>query len=188
MANTSEIKNGLCIEYSNDIYSVVEFQHVKPGKGNAFVRTKMKSLTSGKVIDQTFPAGHKITIVRVERRKYQYLYRDETGFHFMNNETYNQTVLSEHMLTNSDLLKEGEIVDVLFHSKDDLPISCDMPQYVYLEVTYTEPGIKGDTANAAMKPATMETGAIVKVPLFINNGDLIKVETSTKSYMERAKK
>lgn len=188
MANTSDIRKGLCIEWNNDIYSIVEFQHVKPGKGNAFVRTKLKSLKSGKVVDYTFPAGHSITPVRVERRKYQYLYNDEVGYHFMNNETYDQTAIAEDMLDNPKLLKEGDEVEILFHATLDVPLTVDMPQYVELEVTYTEPGDKGNTASSnVMKPAIVETGAEIKVPLFINIGDKVKVETASGSYMERVK-
>lgn len=187
MASTSDIKNGLCMYYNNDTYSVVEFQHVKPGKGPAFVRTKLKSVTNGKVIDNTFPAGHKIDVVRVERRKFQFLYKDEMGFHFMDNESYEQVRLNENLIERPGLLKEGSDVDVLFDSQKDVALTMDMPQYVILEVTYTEPGIKGDTANNATKPATLESGAEVKVPLFINEGDKIKVDTQSSSYVERAK-
>ncbi len=187
MANTSDIRNGLCLNYNHDVYSVVEFQHVKPGKGNAFVRTKMKSLTSGKVIDNTFPAGHKIDVVRVERRKFQYLYNDDFGFHFMDNESYEQVTLEKKLIENPLLLKEGSQVEVLFNTKDDSPLTLDMPQYITLKVTYTEPGVKGDTATNAQKPAKTETGAEIKVPLFINEGDVIKVDTRTASYVERVK-
>ena len=187
MASTSDIRNGLCMDYNNDIYSVVEFQHVKPGKGNAFVRTKLKSLTSGKVIDNTFPAGHKIDVVRVERRKFQYLYNDDMGYHFMDNETYEQTRINEKLLDNPALLKEGGEVEILFHAEKNIPLTMDMPQYITLKVTYTEPGVRGDTATNAQKPATMETGAEIKVPLFINEGDLIKIDTRTASYVERVK-
>lgn len=187
MANTSEIRNGLCIDYSNDIYSVVEFQHVKPGKGNAFVRTKLKSLTSGKVIDNTFPAGHKIDVVRVERRKFQFLYKDDMGYHFMDNETYEQTMIDATLLERPELMKEGSEVEILFHAEKNIPLTMEMPQYIVLEVTYTEPGVKGDTATNASKPATVETGAEIKVPLFINQGELIKIDTRTGTYVERAK-
>lgn len=188
MANTSEIRNGLCIEYSNDIFSVVEFQHVKPGKGAAFVRTKLKSLTSGKVLDNTFPAGHKITIVRVERRKMQYLYQDDVGYNFMDSETYDQVALEEKLLDNPKLLKEGDIVEVLYHATKEIPLTTAMPAAVTLEVTYTEPGVKGDTATNTLKPATVETGAEIKVPLFINIGDVVKIDTKTNAYLERVKK
>lgn len=187
MANTSDIRNGLCINFNNDIYTIVEFLHVKPGKGNAFVRTKLKSLTTGKVIDYTFPAGHKIDDVRVERRQYQYLYKDEVGFHFMNNETYDQVFISGDMIERNDLLKEGTIVDILFHAENEMPLTVDMPQHIELEVTYTEPGVRGDTATNVTKPATVETGAEVKVPIFINQGDIIKVDTQTGNYLERVK-
>jgi len=187
MANTSEIRNGLCIDYSNDIYSVVEFQHVKPGKGAAFVRTKLKSLTSGKVIDNTFSAGHKIDIVRVERRNFQFLYHDDMGYHFMNTETYEQTRIDEKLLENPSLIKEGANVEILFHADKEIPLTVDMPQYINLKVTYTEPGVKGDTATNTLKPAKMETGAEIRVPLFVNEGDLIKIDTRDASYVERVK-
>ena len=187
MANTSDIRNGLCIDYNNDIYSVVEFQHVKPGKGNAFVRTKLKSLTSGKVIDNTFPAGHKISVVRIERRIFQFLYSDDMGYHFMDNETYHQTALQENLIDYPGLLKEGENVDVLFHAEKEIPLTLEMPQYITLEITYTEPGVRGDTATNATKPATVETGAEIRVPLFINEGDKVKIDTKTSSYVERVR-
>jgi len=188
MANTSEIRNGLCINYNNDVFSVVEFQHVKPGKGAAFVRTKLKSLTSGKVLDNTFPAGHKIDIVRVERRKFQYLYNDDMGYHFMDEENYEQTTIDGKMIENAQLLKEGSKAEILFNTADDLPLTIEMPQYIELKITYTEPGLKGDTATNAMKPATVETGAEIRVPLFINEGDVVKIDTRSCSYMERVKK
>jgi len=187
MANTSDIRKGMTINYNNDIYSIVDFQHVKPGKGNAFVRTKLKSLTTGKVFDNTFPAGHKVDEVRVERREYQYLYNDDMGYHFMNTETYDQTRLPEELLERPELLKEGEKVDILFHAENETPLNMEMPQYIVLEVTYTEPGVKGDTATNTLKPATVETGAEVRVPLFVDTGDKIKIDTSTGSYMERVK-
>jgi elongation factor P len=187
MANTSEIRNGLCINYNNDIYTVVEFLHVKPGKGPAFVRTKLKSLTKGKVIDNTFPAGHKIDIVRVERRKFQFLYSDDSGFHFMDNDTYEQVMIQKEMIERSDLLKEGENVEMLYHSENNIPLTIELPQYIELKVTYTEPGVRGDTATNVTKPATVETGAEIKVPIFINEGDVIKVDSSSGSYVERVK-
>ena len=187
MANTSEIRNGLCIEYSNDIYTVVEFLHVKPGKGPAFVRTKLKSLTNGKVVDNTFPSSHKIDVVRVERRIFQYLYKDDMGFHFMDNETFDQISLDEKLLDNPQFLKEGMNLDVLFHADKDIPLTTEMPQHLIVEVTYTEPGVRGDTATNVTKPATIETGAEIKVPLFINEGDKVKIDTKTGSYLERVK-
>ena len=162
MANTSDIRKGLCIKYNHDIYKIVEFLHVKPGKGPAFVRTKLKSVTSGKVIDNTFSAGHKIEDVRVETRSYQYLYAEGDTFHFMNTDDYNQISLQKSSLDSPDLLKEGEIVTILFNTEDSMPLSVEMPASVVLAVTHTE-------------------------PLFINEGDKIKIDTEKGAYMERAK-
>ncbi len=187
MANTSDIRKGLCIKYSNDIYKIVEFLHVKPGKGPAFVRTKLKSVTTGKVIDNTFSAGHKIEDVRVETRSYQYLYAEGDTFHFMNTDDYNQIALQKDALDSPDLMKEGQVVTIIFNTEDQMPLSVEMPASVILEVTHTEPGVKGNTATNATKPATMETGARINVPLFINEGDRIKIDTATASYQERAK-
>ncbi|MEL6304668.1 MAG: elongation factor P [Bacteroidota bacterium] len=187
MANTSDIRKGLCIRYNHDIYKIVEFLHVKPGKGPAFVRTKLKSVTTGKVIDNTFSAGHKIEDVRVETRSYQYLYNEGDTFHFMNTDDYNQISLQKDALDAPDLLKEGEVVTIIFNTEDSLPLSVEMPASVILEVTHTEPGVKGNTATNATKPATVETGARINVPLFINEGDKIKVDTEKGAYMERAK-
>jgi len=187
MASTSDIRNGLCIRYNNDIYKIIEFLHVKPGKGPAFVRTKLKSVTSGKVIDNTFPSGRKLDDVRVETKKFQFLYPEGETFHFMNVEDYNQITLEKKSLDAPGLLKEGEIVTVLINAEDDMPLSVDMPATVVLEVTHTEPGVKGNTATNATKPATVESGATVNVPLFINEGDKIKVETEKGTYKERVK-
>ncbi|SNY99852.1 elongation factor P [Flagellimonas pacifica] len=187
MANTSDIRKGLCIKYNHDIFKIIEFLHVKPGKGPAFVRTKLKSVTTGKVIDNTFSAGHKIDDVRVETRSYQYLYADGDTFHFMNTDDYNQISLQKSSLDSPDLLKEGEVVTILFNTEDSMPLSVDMPASVILEVTHTEPGVKGNTATNATKPATVETGARINVPLFINEGDKIKVETEKGTYQERVK-
>jgi len=187
MATTSDIKKGLCIVYNNDTYKITEFLHVKPGKGPAFVRTKLKSLTTGKVIDNTFSSGHKIEEVRVETRKYQYLYPEGDTYHFMNTDDYNQISLQKEALDSPDLLKEGEIVTIIIRTSDELPLAVEMPAHVYLEVTHTEPGVKGNTATNATKPATVETGAQVNVPLFINEGDKIKIDTEKGTYMERVK-
>jgi len=187
MANTSDIRNGLCIRYNHDIFKIIEFLHVKPGKGPAFVRTKLKSVTTGKVIDNTFSAGHKIEDVRVETHKFQYLYPEGDVFHFMNVEDYNQIRLNKAAIDNPDLLKEGEVVTVIINSEDQMPLSVEMPASVILEVTATEPGVKGNTATNATKPATVETGATINVPLFINEGDKIKVETAKGTYKERVK-
>ncbi|KDN53897.1 elongation factor P [Flavobacterium seoulense] len=187
MASTSDIRNGLCIKYNHDIYKIIEFLHVKPGKGPAFVRTKLKSLTTGKVLDNTFSAGHKIDDVRVETHTYQYLYAEGDQFHFMNNETFEQITLNKSILDAPDLLKEGTNVMVQINTETDLPLSVDMPASIILEVTYAEPGVKGNTATNATKSATVETGATVNVPLFINEGDKIKIDTASGSYMERVK-
>ena len=187
MASTSDIRNGLCIKHNHDIYKIVEFLHVKPGKGPAFVRTKLRSVTNGKILDNTFSAGHKIDVVRVETHNYQYLYAEGDDFHFMNNETFEQITLNKNVLDNPDLLKEGTSVMVQVNTETDLPLSVDMPASIVLEVTYTEPGLKGNTATNATKPATVETGASVNVPLFINEGDKIKIDTASGNYMERVK-
>ena len=187
MATTADIKKGLCLEYNNDIYYIVDFQHVKPGKGNAFVRTKLKSLTSGKVVDNTFQSGHNIDVVRVERRPFQFLYKDEMGYNFMNNETYEQLSIQEAMIENAQFMKEGLSVEILIHAVQEIPLSVELPQYVILEVTYAEPGLRGDTATNTLKPAKVETGADVKVPLFIDVGEKIKIDTATGNYIERAK-
>ena len=185
MANTSDIRKGLCIRYNNDIYKIVDFLHVKPGKGPAFVRTKLKSVSTGRVIDNTFSAGHKIETIRVETSKYQFLYNDSENFHFMNNDDFNQITIDSKLLENSDLLKEGEIVNISINSEDQIPLSVDMPSNVILKVTETEPGVKGNTATNALKPATVETGAKVNVPLFISEGDKIKIDCSKGTYLER---
>jgi elongation factor P len=187
MANTSDIKNGLCIRHNNDLYQIKEFLHVKPGKGPAFVRTKIRSLTSGKVLDHTFPAGHKIDPVRIENRNYQYLYAEGETFHFMNSETYEQIFLEKHVINSPQFMKEGDIVNIMFNADTEEPLSAELPAYVVLEVTYTEPGVKGDTATNSTKPATVETGAEVRVPLFINEGDKVKINTVDGSYSERVK-
>jgi len=187
MASTSDIRNGLCIKYNNDIYKIIEFLHVKPGKGPAFVRTKLKSVTNGKVIDNTFSGGSKLEDVRVETHKFQYLYNDGETFHFMNTEDYAQIELQKSVLDSPDLMKEGQVVTIIINSEDNMPLSVEMPASVILEVIATEPGVKGNTATNATKPATVETGAKVNVPLFINEGDKIKVETEKGTYKERVK-
>jgi elongation factor P len=187
MASTSDIRNGLCIRYNNDIYKIIEFLHVKPGKGPAFVRTKMKSVTNGKVLDNTFSGGHKLDDVRVETHKFQFLYNDGEFYHFMNTEDFTQIRLLEAALDRPDLMKEGEIVTVLINAEDSMPLSIEMPASVVLEVIATEPGVRGNTATNATKPATVETGAEVNVPLFINEGDKIRIETEKGTYKERIK-
>ena len=187
MANTSDIRNGLCIRYNHDIFKIIEFLHVKPGKGPAFVRTKLKSVTNGKVIDNTFSAGHKIDEVRVETKKFQFLYRESSTFHLMNVDDYNQISVDQSLFESSKFLKEGEIVTVLTNTEDGSSLSVDMPQSVTLEIKSTEPGVKGNTATNATKPAKVETGASINVPLFINEGDFIKIDPVKGNYIERVK-
>tara|TARA_B100000282_G_C31685623_1_gene468874 strand:+ start:135 stop:704 length:570 start_codon:yes stop_codon:yes gene_type:complete len=187
MATTSDIRKGLCIRYNNDIYKIIDFLHVKPGKGPAFVRTKLKSVTNGKVLENTFSAGHKIEDIRVETHKYQFLYNDNDEYHFMNVDDYNQISLNKTILDNAELMKEGEMVSISINTEDNTPLSAEMPASVILEIKHTEPGLKGNTATNATKPATLETGAIVNVPLFINEGDKIKVDTEKGNYIERIK-
>ena len=187
MASTSEIKNGLCIKHNNKLVQVIEFQHVKPGKGPAFVRTKLKGIEDGRVVDHTFPSGHKIDIVRIENRSYQYLYKEDSGYHFMNNDTYEQVFIESHMIDKPEFMKEGQICTIIFHAEEEMPLIVEQPQFLEAEVTYTEPGIKGDTATNTMKPATIDTGAEVRVPLFIDTGDKIKVDVPKGVYVERVK-
>jgi elongation factor P len=187
MATTADIKNGMVIKYNDDLFSIIEFLHVKPGKGPAFVRTKLRSLTSGKVIDNTFNSGVAIYPVRVERRKFQFIYKDEYGFNFMDQESFEQILLNENLCVMADLMKEGQEVEILINTENDAALSCELPPFVELKVTYTEPGVRGDTANSPKKPATVETGATITVPIFIEQDELIKVDTRTYSYAERVK-
>ena len=187
MASTSDIRKGLCIKYNHDIYKIIEFLHVKPGKGPAFVRTKLKSVTSGKVIENTFSAGHKIDDIRVETHKFQYLYNDGDTYHFMNSEDYSQIQLEKDSLDKPELMKEGETVTIQINTEDSMPLSVDLPAHVILEVTSAEPGVKGNTATNATKPAILETGAKINVPLFINEGDKVKIDTDKGNYQERIK-
>ena len=187
MITTSDIKKGLCIKYSNDIYKIIEFLHVKPGKGPAFVRTKLKSVSTGKVVDNTFSAGHKIDDVRVENRKYQFLYNDGDTYHFMNNDDYNQIEVDKSQIDSDSFLKEGAVVTIIINSENSNILAVDMPQNVVLEVVESEPGVKGNTATNATKIAKLETGAKINVPLFINEGDKIKVDTDKGVYLERIK-
>ncbi len=171
----------------NDLKSIVSFQHVKPGKGAAFVRTKLKSLTTGKVIEHTFNAGQKVDPVRVERREYQFLYHDDMGFHFMNMEDFEQVTLQRELINAPQFLKEEQMVEIVFLAEEEKPLFCELPPFAELVVDYTEPGVKGDTATNTLKPATLETGAEVKVPLFIDKGEKIKIDTRTGQYVERVK-
>lgn len=187
MATTADFRNGLVIEFNHDLFAIVEFQHVKPGKGPAFVRTKLKSLTSGKVLDNTFSAGHKVNTARVERRAYQFLYKDDMGYHFMDSNTFEQIPVQEHLINAPEFLKDGQEVEVIVHAEQEKILGVELPQHVVMQVVYTEPGLKGDTATNATKPAELETGATIQVPLFINQDEIIKVNTETKSYVERVK-
>ncbi|SFB56875.1 elongation factor P [Algoriphagus aquimarinus] len=187
MASTADFKNGLCLVMNNDIYSIVEFQHVKPGKGPAFVRTKMKGITSGKTLDKTFNAGEKVETARVEKRPHQFLYADDMGYNFMDTTTFEQISIQEKLIERANLLKDGQFVDILIHDETETPLSVELPPFVELMITYTEPGIKGDTATNALKAATVETGATVMVPLFVEQDILIKVDTRDGSYSERVK-
>lgn len=187
MATTADIRNGLCIRHNDKLFQIIEFQHVKPGKGPAFVRTKMRQIESGKVLDNTFSAGHKIDVVRIERREYQYLYQEGDKFIFMNNENYEQVEIPAKMVEKPLFLKEGMICEITFHAEEEMPLVVDLPNTIEAEITYTEPGIKGDTATNTMKPATIDTGAEIRVPLFIGTGEKIKVDTRTGVYVERVK-
>ncbi|GAA4420407.1 elongation factor P [Nibrella viscosa] len=187
MATTADIRNGLVLNFNNDLFQIIEFQHVKPGKGAAFVRTKLKSLTSGKVLDNTFNSGVTIYPVRVERRKYQYLYKDEAGYNFMDNDTFDQVNLDEKLIEGADLMKEGQEVEILINAETETPLTCELPPFVELEVTYAEPGLRGDTANSPKKRVEVETGAKIMVPLFIEQGEKIRVDTRTYDYVERVK-
>ncbi len=186
MADTSDFRNGLIIRFKNDPYQIVEFLHVKPGKGGAFVRSTLKNLKTGRVLDNTFRAGESIEIIRVERRKFQYLYRDGDFLVAMDNETYEQINVPYELLGEvASYLKEGTEIEILFDG--DQIITIEPPIFVVLEVTHTEPGFKGNTATGALKPATLETGAVVNVPLFIDIGDFLKIDTRTGEYVERVK-
>ena len=184
MYDTSEIRKGLKIEMDGDVYSVVEFLHVKPGKGGAFIRTKLKSLSRGAVVEKTFRSGEKLGKPDLEEKRMQFLYSSEDQYCFMDAETYEQTFLTEDQLGGSrEFLKENITIDVLYHNNK--PIAVELPTFVELAISETEPGEKGDTVSGGTKAATLETGAIVQVPLFLNTGDMVKVDTRTGEYVER---
>ena len=184
MASTSDFKNGYILKHKNDLWSIVEFQHVKPGKGGAFVRTKLKRLRTGQVVEETFRAGERFEDVRAERRPYQYLYTSGDQHHFMNLETYEQILLDESIIGDAmQFLPENAKVDVLL--VDDAPVNVDIPNFVDLRVSDTEPGIRGDTASGAQKSATLDTGLVVNVPLFVQVGDVVRIDTRTSRYLER---
>jgi len=188
MATTADFKNGLCIEHNGDLFQIVSFQHVKPGKGGAFVRTRLKSLTNGRVLENTFNSGVRITTARVERRRFQYLYADDMGFHFMNNQTFDQITIQGEKINAPQFLKEGVDVEVMVHAETEQILGCELPGTVELEVVYTEPGVKGDTATNTLKAAKLETGSTIPVPLFVEIGDIIRVNTEENTYIERVKK
>lgn len=187
MATTADFRNGMCIDMDGVYYFIVEFLHVKPGKGPAFVRTKLRNVVTGRILDKTWNSGVKIDEVRIERRPYQYLYKDEMGYNFMHQETYEQVSIPGESIEGVQFLKEGDVVEAMVHAASETILTCEMPVNVVLEVTYTEPGIKGDTATNTLKPATVETGAEVRVPLFINIGEKIKIDTRNGSYVERVR-
>lgn len=186
MASTSDFRPGMCIRMDGDLWTIVEFQHVNPGNWRAFVRAKLKSLKSGKVIETRFRAGESVEAIRVETKEYQYLYHDGTGYVFMDQETYDQISIDEKVVGDgAAFMKETETVDIMFNGTEI--VSLEMPITVELKIVETVPGVRGDTATGAQKPAKVETGATVNVPLFINEGDMIKVDTRTGQYIERVK-
>ncbi|MEG1684451.1 MAG: elongation factor P [Bacteroides sp.] len=187
MINSQDVKNGMCIKLDGRFYFVVEFLHVKPGKGNTIMRTKLKDVINGRVLDRTFQVGFKLEDVRVERRPYQFLYKEGEDYIFMNQESYEQAPIEKDLITGVDFLKEGDSVDVVSDASTETILFAELPVKVTLKVTYTEPGLKGDTATNATKPATVESGASVRVPLFINEGELIEVDTRDGSYLNRIK-
>lgn len=187
MINAQDIKNGTCIRMDGKLYFVIEFLHVKPGKGNTFMRTKLKDVVNGYVLERRFNIGEKLEDVRVERRAYQFLYKEGEDYIFMNNETFDQAPIAKDLITGVNFLKEGMEVEVVSDASTDTVLYAELPVKVVLQVTYTEPGLKGDTATNATKPATVETGAEVRVPLFINEGEFIEIDTRDGSYLNRKK-
>ena len=182
-----DIKIGTCIDLEGQLYFCIDFLHVKPGKGNTFVRTKLKNVVNGRVLERTFQIGFKLNDVRVERRPYQYLYKDDMGYVLMNNETFEQITLNGDVITGVEYLKEGMEIEVVTNATTGDVLFGELPIKVVLQVIYTEPGLKGDTATNTLKPAKLETGTEVRVPLFINEGDLIQVDTRDGSYLQRVK-
>ena len=187
MINAQDIKNGVCIRLENQLYFCIEFLHVKPGKGNTFMRTKLKNVVDGRVIERRFNIGEKLEDVRVERRPYQFLYMDGTDAIFMNQETFDQVPINKEIVSGSAFIKEGDVVDVVTDASTESVLYAEMPIKTVLEVTYTEPGVKGDTATNTLKPATVESGAEVRVPLFINVGEKIEIDTRDGSYVGRVR-
>ena len=187
MIISQDIKNGVCIRMDGRLYFVIEFLHVKPGKGNTIMRVKFKDVVDGRVLERRFNIGEKLEDVRVERRPYQFLYKEGEDYIFMNNETFEQVPIAHDLITGVDFLKEGMVVEVVSDASSDTVLFAELPTKVELVVTYTEPGLKGDTATNTLKPATVETGAEVRVPLFINEGETIRIDTRDGSYCERVR-
>ena len=187
MINSQDVKNGTCIRLDGKLYFVIEFLHVKPGKGNTIMRTKLKDVVNGRVIERRFNIGEKLEDVRVEHRPYQFSYSEGETFHFPNQETWDDVHIAKDLVTGVDFMKEGDVVEVVSDASNETILFAEMPVKTTLKVTYTEPGLKGDTATNTLKPATVETGATVRVPLFINEGELIEVDTRDGSYVGRVK-
>ena len=187
MINSQDIKKGTAIRMDGGIWVCIEFQHRKPGKGNTVMNTKLKDVTDGRVLDRTFQVGLKLEDVRIERRPYQYLYKEGEDYIFMNQETYDQAPIAKDLVTGVDFMKESDIVEVVSDADTETVLFAEMPVKTVLRVTHSEPGIKGDTATNATKPATLETGVEIRVPLFINEGDLVQVDTRDGSYLQRMK-
>ena len=187
MINSQEIKIGTCIRLDTQIFTCIDFKHVKPGKGITVMRTKLKNVTTGRVLDRTFQVGFKLEDVRIERRPYQYLYQDGGEYIFMNQETFEQAPIAKEAITGVEYMKENDVVEVVTDTTDGTVLFAEMPVKTVLRITHSEPGIKGDTATNATKPATLETGVVVRVPLFINEGELIQVDTRDGSYLQRVK-
>jgi elongation factor P len=188
MATTADFRNGMVMEFKDDLWAIVEFQHVKPGKGVAFSRTRIKNLKTGRVIEQTFRSGEKIDVVRMEEKPMQYLYPEADHFVFMDTQTYEQTHLPKEMVGDRvKYLKEGEVCAIRFREETGEPVVFELPNFIVLTIIQTEPGVKGDTAAGGGKPATLETGAVVTVPFFLDVGAKIRVDTRTNTYLERAK-
>ena len=187
MINSQEIKIGTCIRMDGKIWTCIDFQHRKPGKGNTVMITKLKNVSDGRVLERTFQIGFKLEDVRVERRPWQYLYEDPTGMIFMNQETYDQIPIAHDLITGVDFMKESDVIEVVSDASNETVLFGEMPVKTNLRVTHSEPGIKGDTATNTLKPATLETGAEIRVPLFVNEGDLVQVDTRDGSYLQRVK-
>ena len=187
MINSQDIKNGTCIRLDSKLYFCIEFQHVKPGKGNTIMRTKLKDVVTGRILERRFNIGEKLEDVRVERRPYQFLYMEGSDYIFMNQETFDQVPIGKELITGVDFLIEGMVIDVVSDASTETILYGELPVKVQLKITYTEPGLKGDTATNTLKPATVETGATVRVPLFISEGEKILVDTRDGSYIERVK-